>query len=39
MIPDQNVCWRCGEITTFHIYYINGKEYRTCEDCEEELNK
>jgi len=37
--PNQAVCWSCGKPTTYYIYTTIKGEYRTCKECEEELNK
>jgi len=39
MEPNLKTCWKCGEETTFHIYRTRTGEFRTCEKCEEELNR
>ncbi|MEN6293125.1 MAG: hypothetical protein ABFD07_14080 [Methanobacterium sp.] len=37
--PNQSTCWRCGTPTEYCIYKTKTGEFRTCEKCEEELNK
>jgi len=37
--PDQKTCWNCGKETEYYVYHTETGEYRTCEECEEELNR
>jgi len=37
--PNTKKCWRCGALTEYYVYHTKSGEFRTCEKCEEELNK
>jgi hypothetical protein len=39
MNPNQKTCWNCGVETEYHIYTTETGEFRTCKECEEELQK